>query len=264
MQFDPDTCSAYLRGVTEQLAGRPRRSGGSVTELIDQVREANAWANDALRTALSKRFPHIHWAESERNTELHRNPEHDGSYWVYDPIDGAYHFLQGLPLWSASLALVDQGRTVASFVYDPCLKEMFVAVRGHGSFLNGKRLAASKRTTLDSAVVAATLPSFAFDGAAATEATIKSIASVVPRVFSLRLMASSSLQLAYVAAGRLDAYWSLDGDMYDWLAGALLAREAGASVTDMTSSELNWGSEALLASAPALSETLSALLDPGT
>lgn len=262
MHIDPDTCSAYLRGVTEQLAGRPRRHGGNVAAMIDQVRQANAWANDALGTALSKRFPHVRWVEWERHTGPHHKPERDGSYWVYDPVDGAYHFLQGLPLWSASLALVEKGCTVASFVYDPHLKEMFAAVSGQGAFVNGARIAASEKTSLDSAVVAATLPSFAFDGAAATEATIKAIASVVPRVFSLRLMASSSLQLAYVAAGRLDATWSLDGDMYDWLAGALLAREAGASVTDMTPSELAWGAEALLASAPALSEPLSAILAP--
>jgi len=264
MHVDLDACSAYLRGVTDQLAARSRTCGGDVAAIIDRVREANAWAHNALKAALSEQYPHIRWADSEREGERHRSPEHGGSYWVYDPIDGAYHFLQGLPLWSASLALVEQGCIVASFVYDPSLKEMFTGVHGRGAFLNGEKTAVSARTVLDAAVVSATLPSFAFDGPVATEATIKSIARVVPSVFSLRLMASSSLQLAYVAAGRLDAYWSLEGDMYDWLAGALLAREAGAAVTDTNAVELDWGAASILASAPALSEAFSLLLKEGT
>lgn len=197
---------------------------------------------------------------SERTGASFSNGSGSEASWIYDPIDGAYHYLMGLPLWSSSLALVVNGETRAAFVYDPVLDEMFTAVKGEQASLNGREIRSSDRKLLEAAVVATTMPSFKFDGRDATDATIASIQKVVPAVFSLRIMASSSLQLAYVAAGRLDAYWSMDGDVEDWLAGALLAEEAGALVTNAESGNFTIGDKSIVASGQNLSTQIAHLL----
>lgn len=259
MRLDMDYCGSCLRGITDQLASRAGGCTSDARGMIERVQDANHWARHSLESALAHAYPLVRWAHSEREEGASEHAT-EGFNWVYDPIDGAYHFLQGLPLWSSSLALVENGRTIAALVYDPAAGEMFTATAGAGAFSGERRLSASNRTALDGAVVSTTMPSFAFDGKEATDATIASITKIVPEVFSLRIMASSSLQLAYVAAGRLDAYWSLDGDVNDWLAGALLAREAGAYVANSVPSELAFGDTEVLAAAPALAGPISKLL----
>ena len=265
MQLDMDLCSQHLKTVTQLLRENPaernlRDAGG----MISYVKEANSRACSLLKTALAEAYPDISWGYSERTGASFSNGSGSGASWIYDPIDGAYHYLMGLPLWSSSLALVGNGETRAAFVYDPVLDEMFTAVKGEQASLNGREIRSSDRKLLEAAVVATTMPSFKFDGRDATDATIASIQKVVPAVFSLRIMASSSLQLAYVAAGRLDAYWSMDGDVEDWLAGALLAEEAGALVTNAESGNFTIGDKSIVASGQNLSTQIAHLLKKET
>jgi myo-inositol-1(or 4)-monophosphatase len=236
---DPDVCSALIRGITDQLAASAARPkpGETVNQLIQRVTQASAWAKTTMRTALSQHYPDIGWSHSEAQPD---NPikAHAAPYWVHDPIDGAYHYVQGLPLWSSSLALMSEGRPVFSIVYEPSLRELFVATETSGATVNGLPLRVSGKSDLRAAVVATALPPFGYGDEREHHRSLALLGAMSRRVFVVRQMASASLQLAYVAAGRLDAYWETGNDLYDWMAGALLVREAGGQVTDLAGADL--------------------------
>jgi myo-inositol-1(or 4)-monophosphatase len=236
---DPNILSALLRGVTDQLAASatPPKSDETVNQLIQRVTQASAWANTIMRTVLSQRYPDIGWSSSEAQPD---SPDKAGAapYWVYDPIDGAYHYIQGLPLWSSSLALISEGRPVFSIVYDPSQRELFVATKSGGATLNDVRLRVSGKSDLRAAVVATALPPFGYGDEGEHRRSVALLGAMSRRVFVVRQMASASLQLAYVAAGRMDAYWETGNDLYDWIAGALLVEEAGGQVTDLAGAPL--------------------------
>ena len=171
-------------------------------------------------------------------------------YWVYDPIDGAYHYVQGLPLWSSSLTLISEGRPVFSIVYEPSQRELFVATESRGATLDSVPLQVSGKSDLRSAVVATALPPFGYGDEDEHRRSVALLGAMSRRVFVVRQMASASLQLAYVAAGRLDAYWETGNDLYDWMAGSVLVREAGGEVTDLAGAPLGSNANGI-AAAPA-------------
>lgn len=256
---DPYICSALIRGVTDQLAASaaPPKPDETVTQLIQRVNETSTWATNVMQTALSQHYPDIGWSSSEglpdESEQAAARP-----YWVYDPIDGAYHYLQGLPLWSSSLALISEGRPVFSIVYDPSLREIFVATESGGATLNGVPLQVSGKSDLRAAVVATALPPFGYGDEDEHRRSLALLGAMSRRVFVVRQMAAASLQLAYVAAGRLDAYWETGNDVYDWMAGALLVQEAGGQVTDLAGAPLGSNANGI-AAAPA--ELASGLLE---
>ncbi len=256
--IDTAICTALLRGVTDQLQSSmcAPTAGADTASLIRTVLQASAWAKQTLQRALRAQFPEVAWSDAEFDLERQRSPQTAGAYWVYDPIDGAYHFAQGLPLWSSSLAIVDAGQPSHSFVYDPAQKEMFTASTGEGARLNGVVQRPPGKTDLASAVVGTAVPPIRGPEGATVTRALRSIERVAGKVFVVRMMASASLQLAYVAAGRLDAYWEYGRDLYDWMAGAHLASEAGATVTDCTGRNFTFGAEGVFASSTHLHTSL--------
>lgn len=232
MDYDIDLagCAQLLKAITDGIAASaPRRAiDATVPELIDQVHGVAAAAEVRLRASLQARYPHIGWRH-EDGVAFDTSPLH----WVYDPIDGAYHYLQGLPLWSASLALVENGRAVAALVYDPALRETFIAADGAGASCEGQPLRVSPKTSLGAIVAGTTVAPRLQVGERAQADALRLFAAIAAKVFVLRPMAATSLQLAYVAAGRLDAYWECGNDAADWLAGTLLVQEAGGVVSDL-------------------------------
>jgi len=230
--LDLSQIASLLKGITDQLRAKmPNPAGKSAAELISLVRGVSALADETLRRSLQALYPDIGWLNAEVDPQ-EQQAKRQNRYWIYDPIDGAYHFVQGLPMWSSSLALVHNGETIRSFVYDPTVGEMFSAGLGEGAFLNGKVLSPVSKSVLSDAVVATALPPFQNRAAHQHAHTLASLGRIGPKVFVVRMMAAASLQLAYVAAGRLDAFWEYGSDVDDWLAGALLVKEAGAKVTN--------------------------------
>ena len=207
-----------------------------------------------MRTSLGDIYPDIGWSDAdEEDGHSQGRPRSGAPYWVYDPVDAVYHTMQGLPLWSASLALVSGKRTVFGAVYDPSLDEMFLATEGGGATLNGARLRPIGKTRIDTAIVATFLtPPYAHGDPARHELTLRLISAVSKKVFIVRAMASASLHLAYVAAGRLDAVFDVSSTPHDWLAGGLLVEEAGLSMTDLRGAPYDWGWDGIIAAAPAL------------
>ncbi|PTL77223.1 inositol monophosphatase family protein [Vitiosangium sp. GDMCC 1.1324] len=214
---------------------------------------------ERLRSALAREYPGITWSDGEFDSESQRSHP-PGEFWVCDAIDGAVQFLQAIPAWALSLALIRDGRPVFSAVYDPVHGELFHAVAGGGAYLNGKPLHVSAKQRLEDALVAASQPPFVGEDPESIRRAGEATAAVLPLIFVLRNFGPTSLQLAYVAAGRIDAFWEFGEDMYNWLAGILLIREAGGVVTDAHGGALEWGATSFLAAAPALHAPMTAVL----
>lgn len=255
--LDTAVCAARLRRRSDELAqenARPPADAG-LAETIGWVRTLSARAADALRRDLRALHPEIGWV-GEDDPDL----QGAGAVWLHDPIDGAYHFLQRLPLWSSSLALVVGGRPVLSMVYDPVLGELFSAEAGSGAVLNGERLAVSRKPRLEKAVLATAIGPAAQIGEAAQAQAVRLLGAVTARSFVVRQMASASLQLAYVAAGRLDGYWECGADPADWLAGAHLVEESGGRVSGLDGAPFSGGADGVLAAAPQLHPQLLGII----
>lgn len=150
--------------------------------------------------------------------------------WIVDPLDGTTNFLHGIPHFSISIALEREGTIVAGLIYKPIGDELFLAERGKGAFLNDQRIRVAARKTMTEAVVACGLP---HHGRGGLELFRQEFAQVQDRVAGLRRFGSAALDLAYVAAGRLDIYWERNISSWDIAAGAILVREAGGYVSDL-------------------------------
>jgi len=144
--------------------------------------------------------------------------------WLLDPVDGTLNYARGLPTWCAAVALVDAAGPLACAVFDPVAGELFSAARGAGATLNGTRLRVTPGVDLAGATVATFVDVRGRDPAivAGTEALLR-------RVGALRATGCGSLELAWVAAGRLHGWVQADVESWDWHPGALLVAEAGGT-----------------------------------
>jgi myo-inositol-1(or 4)-monophosphatase len=150
--------------------------------------------------------------------------------WIVDPLDGTLNFLHGIPQFAISIALEREGTIVAGIIYNPISDELFTAERGKGAFLNDQRLRVAGRKRLADAVVACALP-HPSRGDVALSRNEHNL--VQEKVAGLRRFGAASLDLAWVAAGRFDAYWERGLSPWDMAAGIALVREAGGFVCDL-------------------------------
>jgi len=150
--------------------------------------------------------------------------------WIVDPLDGTTNFLHGIPHFAISIALERKLAIVAGLIYNPANDEMFIAERGKGAFLNDKRIRVAARERLADAIVACGLPHYGRGDLALAR---NEIAAAQQHFAGLRRYGAAALDLAWVAAGRLDAYWERDLSPWDLAAGSLLVREAGGFVSDL-------------------------------
>ncbi|MDD1785739.1 inositol monophosphatase family protein [Burkholderia gladioli] len=154
--------------------------------------------------------------------------------------------------------------TLFSSVFDPALDELFVAVANEGATLNGRPVRVSLKAEFPAAVVGTAVAPRIQVGPEAQEAAIRLFGALAREVFVMRPMAATSLQLAYVAAGRLDAYLETGDDAADWLAGALLIREAGGTVTDLRNERFGWSGDGVLGTNAKLHRALVAMIARAT
>ena len=177
--------------------------------------------------------------------------------WVVDPLDGTSNFVHGIPHFAISIALEREGGVVAGLIYNPANDELFTAERGKGAFLNDKRLRVAARRRLADVVVACGLPHL---GRGDIELGAKETAAVQGQVAGLRRFGAASLDLAWVAAGRLDGYWERNLSPWDIAAGLIMVREAGGYVTDMDGRETTPATVDVLAGNEAIHAELLKLL----
>ena len=179
--------------------------------------------------------------------------------WIIDPLDGTSNYLHGIPHFGISIALQVKGRTEHAVVYDPMRDEMFSASRGSGAHLNNTRIRVSARNSLNNAIVATAFP-FRQRGMMSVYTGIFS--DVFRKIEDIRRNGAASLDLAWVAAGRMDAYFEIGLKSWDVAAGALLVREAGGVVTDFDGNDAVEESQSILAAPYKLMTPLRKMIEP--
>ncbi|NWG22805.1 MAG: inositol monophosphatase [Pseudorhodoplanes sp.] len=218
------------------------------------VSAADRKAEEVLREELLKARPGYSFLGEEGGRIEGPDKTHT---WIVDPLDGTTNFLHGIPHFAISIGLERENTLVAGLVYNPISDEMFIAERGKGAFLNDQRLRVAGRKTLADAVVACGLP---HRGRGGLEEFRREFYLVQEQVSGLRRFGAATLDLAYVAAGRLDVYWERNLSPWDMAAGTLLVREAGGFVTDLDNSDGMFPKGHIIAGNAALHEQLLALL----
>jgi len=155
----------------------------------------------------------------------------DSEYqWIIDPLDGTTNFIHGFPQYAVSIALLHKGVPAHAVVFDPNRNELFTASKGAGAFLNEKRIRVSKRAKLDEALIGTGFPYRVFDH---VEPYLAIFREVTRRSAGVRRPGSASLDLAWLAAGRIDGFWEFGLSPWDIAAGVLLIQEAGGLVSDL-------------------------------
>jgi len=223
------------------------------------VSAADHRAEETLRAELAKARPGYGFLGEEGGRQEGSDKSH---CWIVDPLDGTTNFLHGIPHFAISIALEREGTIVAGIVYNPINEELFVAERGKGAFLNDQRLhdqrlrvAARKR--LSEAVIACGLPHLGRGDLAQFR---KEFAAVQEKVAGLRRFGAATLDLAWVAAGRLDAFWERDLSPWDMAAGLILVREAGGFASDLDGGEDIFDKREILAGNESMQRELLALI----
>ena len=151
--------------------------------------------------------------------------------WHIDPLDGTHNFMHGLPHFAISVGLERDGQIVAGVVYDPIKDEMYVAEKGQGAFVNNRRIRVSSRQLLADCLIGTQIPNISKAG---HPTFMQEMSNIMIRTVGVRSMGASSLNLAYVASGRLDGYWDRKLSSWDVAAGLILIREAGGFITKIT------------------------------
>jgi myo-inositol-1(or 4)-monophosphatase len=165
---------------------------------------------------------------------------------IIDPIDGTTNFLHGIPHFAISIALERDGQLVSGVIHNPITDDMFTAEKGHGAYLNDKRLRVSARKNLADAVAATGMPNVGH--AEERHAQFRAeLTAVTAATTGVRRFGSAALDLAWVAAGRFDAFWERGLSAWDIAAGILIVREAGGVVTDLKGRDLALKSGDILA-----------------
>ncbi|MEM7585748.1 MAG: inositol monophosphatase family protein [Acidobacteriota bacterium] len=210
----------YFRGAENEV----RHKGAH-----DRVSQADHDSEAAIIAEVCRQFP-THCILAEESGKATRAGDEDPYEWVIDPLDGTSNFLQGLPVFSVSVACRYRGEVVVGVVLDPVGDQLFSARRGHGAFRNGQPIEISQRGGLDKGFLATGYP---FRARGALDRYLEVFRDVFLRASSIRRCGSAALDLAYTAAGVYDGFFEFRLSPWDFAAGVLLVREAGGVVTDL-------------------------------
>jgi myo-inositol-1(or 4)-monophosphatase len=191
------------------------------------VSAADRKAEDTLFAELSRARPGFGFLMEERGRVEGTDVSNE---WVIDPLDGTTNFLHGIPLFAISVGLVRNGVPYAGVIFNPVTDELYVAEKGQGAYLNDRRLRVAGRRKLAESVVCCGLPHLGRGGHAQFN---NELAKVQSQVAGLRRTGSAALDLAWVAAGRVDAFWERNLSSWDMAAGIIMVREAGGYVSDL-------------------------------
>ena len=189
------------------------------------VSAADRRAEETLYAELGKARPGYGFLGEEGGPREGADKTHR---WIVDPLDGTTNFLHGIPQFAISIALEREGVVVAGLVYNPATDEIFIAEKGKGAFLNEQRIRVAGRRRLADSVIACGLPHIGRGDLALAN---REIGTMQGEVAGLRRFGAAALDLAWVAAGRLDGYWERDLKPWDMAAGLILVREAGGYIS---------------------------------
>jgi myo-inositol-1(or 4)-monophosphatase len=193
----------------------------------DYVTQVDRAAEEAVIDVVRKAYPdHAFLAEESGTT----GGDAAEFRWIIDPLDGTTNFIHGFPQYCVSIAVEQRGALAHAVIYDPVGNELFTASKGRGAFLNDRRIRVSKCARLQDALVGTGFP---FKELTRLELYLRQLRRLMESASGVRRAGAAALDLAYVACGRLDAFWELGLSPWDMAAGALLIQEAGGLVGDL-------------------------------
>jgi myo-inositol-1(or 4)-monophosphatase len=235
-------------GEVEQLQVSVKGPGNFVTA-------ADMKAEEILFRELSKARQGYGFLMEERGAV----DGHDRTHrWIVDPLDGTTNFLHGIPLFGISLGLEREGELVAAVIYNPAMDELYTAEKGKGAFMNDRRLRVANRRMLADCVVGTGIPNRGRDG---HKRFLADCEAVMRETSGIRRGGAACIDLAWVASGRLDAFWDRRLEPWDVGAGILLVHEAGGIVTDFAGEPAAVDSGAFVAANPTIHKQLLSLLE---
>ncbi len=221
-------------GAARQTARQLRRDFGEIEALqvsrkgaADFVSNADLKAEQTIFEELSKGRPKYGFVMEERG-EI-EGPD-NSNRWIVDPLDGTTNFLHGLSHFAISIALERDRQPYAGVIFNPATDELFWAEKGQGAFLNDRRIRVSGRSDLSASLFATGLP---FKDRPGRTLALDETGRVLEATAGIRRFGSAALDLAFVAAGRFDAFWERDLNIWDVAAGAAIVREAGGMVSEI-------------------------------
>ncbi len=223
------------------IAIRAARNAGEIitrsSDRIDQLtivkKAANDFVSEVDKKAEAEIIETIHKAYPEHGILAEESGIQKGNdfTWIIDPLDGTTNFLHGFPQFAVSIAVKNKDRIEQAVVYDPMRDELFTASRGDGAQLNNKRIRVTPQVKLTGALIGTGFPYSNMDY---LEPYMGMLKSFIQNTAGIRRPGSAALDLAYVAAGRIDGFWELDLKTWDLAAGSLLVQEAGGLVGDLS------------------------------
>jgi myo-inositol-1(or 4)-monophosphatase len=196
----------------------------------DFVTEVDRAAEREIIATIRRHYPeHAFLAEESGRSGTHE------TLWIVDPLDGTTNFLHGFPVFAVSIACQIRGRLEHAVIYDPMRQELFTASRGAGAHLDNHRIRVSKARSVDGALIATGFPYRA--NTRYLDAYLAMLRAVIERAAGVRRPGAAALDLAYVAAGRVDAFWEIGLSPWDTAAGTLLIQEAGGRTGTLDGAE---------------------------
>lgn len=194
-------------------------------QAFDFVTKVDRWSEAVIVKTIKEKFPH-HLFFSE---ETLRQKGQDNYRWIIDPLDGTTNYIHSYPMFSVSIALEYQNRVVLGVVFDPLKDELFHAIKGCGTFLNNNIIRVSETDMLEKGLIATGFP---FRKKEMIDKYLEAFKQIFEKVSDIRRAGSAALDLAYVAAGRVEGFFELNLSPWDIAAGSLLITEAGGRITD--------------------------------
>lgn len=207
---------------------------------INIVTEVDRISEELIKSRIQRRYPH-HDILAEESTHTAKGSEFR---WLIDPLDGTTNYAHGYPVFCVSIALEEKGEIRLGVIYNPMLDEMFVAEKGKGAFLNGKKISVSSTVDLSKSLLATGFP---YDIRNDENNNINYFNGMAKSAQAIRRAGSAALDMAYVAMGRFDGFWELKLMPWDTAAGLLLIIEARGMVTDLFGSIFSLESPHVLA-----------------
>jgi myo-inositol-1(or 4)-monophosphatase len=222
-------------------------------QTINLVTEMDERAEELIVGRLASAFPDDAILAEERGAARGRSSRR----WIVDPLDGTTNYAHGLPIYAVSIALEVERRIVLGVAYDPSADELFVAERGRGVTVNDERLSVSTTATLETSLLTTGFP---YNIRETPDTNLKEYAAFALRCRGVRRLGSAVLDLAWVAAGRLDAFWELRLGPWDVAAASLFVEEAGGRITNLVGAALDVDAPAVVASNGRIHDEMLAVL----
>ncbi len=225
MKVEMRELEKLVREIAPLFLDKERASMVREKGLADFVTQVDFQVQEHMREQLYRRYPDIQFMGEEKNND---DVDFSGDVWILDPVDGTLNLIHDYRESALSLGLWHEGRVCMGLIYQPYTDEMYTAEYGRGAFLNGEPIHVSAETEMIRSLISIGTTPYAKETA---DRNFRDFKEIFLRSADIRRMGSAAIELAYVAAGRTEAFFERDLKPWDFAAGMLLVQEAGGSVT---------------------------------